>query len=250
MDRFGYTISEEAMKKLLILFAILQFNCGPVININLEPIDDWKTEIFYYQGTPIAISQLKNSILTTYSVKTPAGKYQLFLSAKNLSDSPIIISYENVSILFDTNVGPIKTEVMDPSVVLSKKIKADNLDIALTAVNAALSQTATTSGTVGGSQVNLTTTQSGYNPANAQIVGQKISNSVASTHSLKNSLLFKNTIFPGKEVSGLCYVKMLPIRINTPQGSYSTDGIKINGLGVNIKIGNDSHMLSFKLPKS
>ena len=238
------------MKKLLVLFAILQFNCGPVININLEPIDDWKTEIYYYQGIPIAISKLDNSILTTFAVKTPSNEFQLFISAKNLSDESVIINYENINVLFNTNAGPIKTEIINPSVILSEKIKADNLEIALTAVNAALSQTLTTSGTVDGSQVNLTTTQSGYNPANANLMEQKQLNATTSAERLKNSLLFKNTIFSGKEVSGLCYVRKLPPSISTPQGSYSTRGLIINGLGVNIKLGNDNHMLSFELPKS
>ena len=33
------------MKKILTVIAFLQLQCaGPVININLEPVDDWKTD--------------------------------------------------------------------------------------------------------------------------------------------------------------------------------------------------------------
>ena len=181
------------MKKFLTVIAFFQLQCaGPVININLEPVDDWKTNIYYYQGTPIAVSKLKNSILTTYAVKTPSSQYQLFLSAKNLSEKNILLSHDDVSVILNTKVGQIESETLNPNEVLSKKIRADNLELGLMAMNAALSQVSTTSGTVGGNQVNLTTTQSGYNLANAQILEQKSSNAKGSTVNLRNSLLFKN----------------------------------------------------------
>ena len=38
------------MKKFLTVIAFFQLQCaGPVININLELVDDWKTNIYYYQ---------------------------------------------------------------------------------------------------------------------------------------------------------------------------------------------------------
>ena len=108
---------------LLILFAMSQWQCGyQVLNINLEPIDDWKTDIYYHQGIPIAISKLDNSILTTYVVKTPESRYQIFLSAKNLSDKQIIISHDDVNVLFNTSIGSIESETLDPNVILSKNL--------------------------------------------------------------------------------------------------------------------------------
>ena len=237
------------MKKFLTVIAFFQLQCaGPVININLEPVDDWKTNIYYYQGTPIAVSKLKNSILTTYAVKTPSSQYQLFLSAKNLSEKNILLSHDDVSVILNTKVGQIESETLDPNEVLSKKIRADNLELGLMAMNAALSQVSTTSGTVGGNQVNLTTTQSGYNLANAQILEQKSSNAKGSTVNLRNSLLFKNTVLPNQEVSGLVYIKGLPGFIRTSTGNVSTSGIKVLGFGVNVKVGDDFHIISYNMP--
>jgi hypothetical protein len=236
---------------LLILFAMFQWQCGyQVLNINLEPIDDWKTDIYYHQGTPIAISRLDNSILTTYVVKTPESRYQIFISARNLSDKEMIISHEDINVLFNTSIGPIESETLDPNVILSKKIRADNLETALTAMNAALVQVSITSGTVGDNQVNITTKQSGLNPANLQMIDQQVVNSTASANSLKNSLLFKNTIFPDKKIDGLCYIKPFPSSITTPKGVYSTEKVKIESISVNIRVGTDFHSLTYKMPQS
>jgi hypothetical protein len=236
---------------LLILFAMAQWQCGyQVLNINLEPIDDWKTDIYYHQGIPIAISKLDNSILTTYVVKTPESRYQIFLSAKNLSDKQIIISHDDVNVLFNTSIGSIESETLDPTLILSKKIRADNLEMALIAMNAALGQASTTTGTVGDNQVNITTRQSVLNPANVQMIDQQVANSVTSSNNLKNNLLFKNTIFPDKEIDGLCYIKPFPSSITTPKGVYSTERVKIEGVSVNIRIGTDFHTLTYKMPQS
>ncbi len=229
---------------------MIQWQCAyQVLNINLEPIDDWKTNIYYHQGTPIAISKLDNSILTTYVVKTPESRYQIFLSAKNLSDRQIIISHEDVSVFFNTSVGNIESETLAPDVILSKKIRADNWEMALIAMNAALGQASTTSGTVGGNQVNITTRQSVLNPANVQMIDQQVANSVTSSNNLKNSLLFKNTIFPDKEVNGLCYIKPFPSNITIAGGIYSTKNVKIVGISVNIRVGTDFHTLTYKMPQ-
>ena len=101
-----------------------------------------------------------------------------------------------------------------------------------------------------GKDVNLTTTQLGYNPANAQILDQKVSNFTVSVANLRNSFLFKSTIFPNKKVKGLAYIKELPGFISTPNGNFSTSGIKIIGVGINIKFGGNSHSISFKMPQS
>ena len=214
------------MKKIfLISFFILiisiQWGCGyRVLNINLEPVNDWKTEIYYHQGLPIAISKLNNSILTTYIVKTPLSRYQIFLSARNLSEKQIIISNEDVNVSFNTSIGLIQSGTLDPSIILSKKIRTDNLRIGLLAVSAALNQTSTISGTVGGNQVNVTNRQSGLSSDNVQMIDQQVANSVSSKNALKDNLLFKNTIFPQKEIYGLCYVKPFPLTIKGKKWSY------------------------------
>ena len=62
--------------------------------------------------------------------------------------------------------------------------------------------------------------------------------------------MFKSTIFPNKKVKGLAYIKELPGFISTPNGNFSTSGIKIIGVGINIKFGGNSHSISFKMPQS
>jgi len=107
---------------IIILFPLIFFQCAyQVLNINLEPVDDWKTEVFYHQGTPVAVSKLENSVLTTYVVKTPQKRYQIFLAVNNISENQFILSYENVKVIYNTSIGPIKSETLNPNEVISKK---------------------------------------------------------------------------------------------------------------------------------
>jgi len=117
------------------------------------------------------------------------------------------------------------------------------------AMNAALGQATTTTGTVGGSQVNLTTRQSTLNQANIQSLNQQANKSISTTNNLKNSLLFKNTIFPGQGAEGLCYIKQFPGTLPDPNGPLSTMNVNIESIGVNIQCGPDYHTLTYKLPK-
>ena len=240
------------MKNLISVFILLLFTqCAPVLDLPLEPVKDFKTEIYYHQGTPFAISKMNNSIVSTYIKKTTTGSYQLFLAALNKSATPINIGHNNVDVTFLTSIGPIQTGTMEPRRILEKKIRSDNLDIALTGLNSALNQATYTTGTVGGSQVNVKTTQSGLNAANQQMLNQKSSNSANTTNSLKNSLLFKSTVMPNDEISGIVYLKNIPSQIKNNKGkNLSTSNVKIKGIGISIRCGKDTHQSKYTIPEN
>ena len=56
--------------------------------------------------------------------------------------------------------------------------------------------------------------------------------------------------FPPYTGAPMTYIKELSGLISTPNGNFSTSGIKIIGVGIKIKFGGNFHSISFKMPQS
>jgi hypothetical protein len=245
------------MKRLwVILFVLLFIGCAPKINTYLEPhIKELNQEVIYNQGIPVVVSRMPSSIMAAYLLKTPDDEFRVFIAANNLSQERILFSYQDVKSIYNTSGGDFFAKPVSPKQVLINKIQTDRFEMALLAVNGALQSTRTT-GTLGGESVDITTTTAGLDAGDLYTIDRTKQQQIASTTSLQNSLLLKNTVFPNSIVSGFVFLEDLLSRKNNAQSVMRRQIRNANGylpelynINIRISFGNEHHQFWYSIPK-
>ncbi len=216
------------------------FFAGCTTTYYLTPVieEDSGQSLFYADGKEVAISNLEQTAVALYVLKTTKNELLIHVLYQNNSDSPINIFPDQIKIEFTDRYGNSGNMFVYTTEDYLKKLKRaqawQKVALALGAMSDAMSAgTSKTYGTVGGQPVYVET----YDPAKQALINkqnQREMERVTAQHAIinaavENGLLKRNTLMPGYYVEGNVMAKFR-----------NTDRCTIS-----IPFGSDIHILRF-----